>query len=235
VNVPPVVLLPGMMLDRQLFAAQLEALSGVTEAFVGDITRFDSIDAIAEDVLARAPARFALIGLSMGGIVALEIWRRARDRITHLGLLDTTPHVDRPDRQALRLEQIAAVETGGLHELVVDSLKPRYLAPKNRGDTRLLQSILDMALALGPDVFRRQSLALRERRASVETLTTVDCPALVLCGREDELCPPEIHAAMASAMPRADLIVLAECGHLSPMEEPHAVNEALRRLLVRPS
>ena len=234
-NVPPVVLLPGMMLDRQLFAAQLKALSGVTEAFVGDITRFDSIDAIAADVLARAPARFALIGLSMGGIVALEIWRRARDRITHLGLLDTTPHVDRPDRQALRLEQIAAVDNGGLRELVVDSLKPRYLAPKNRGDKRLLQSIVDMALALGPDVFRRQSLALRERRASVETLTTVDCPALVLCGREDELCPPEIHAAMASAMPRADLIVLAECGHLSTMEEPDAVNDALRRLLRRSS
>lgn len=223
------------MLDRQLFAAQLKALSGVTEAFVGDITRFDSIDAIAADVLARAPARFALIGLSMGGIVALEIWRRARDRITHLGLLDTTPHVDRPDRQALRLEQIAAVDNGGLRELVVDSLKPRYLAPKNRGDKRLLQSIVDMALALGPDVFRRQSLALRERRASVETLTTVDCPALVLCGREDELCPPEIHAAMASAMPRADLIVLAECGHLSTMEEPDAVNDALRRLLRRSS
>ena len=223
------------MLDRRLFAAQLEALSGVTEAFVGDITRSDSIDCIAADVLAHAPSRFALVGLSMGGIVALEIWRRARDRITHFGLLDTTPHVDRPDRRALRLEQIAAVETNGLRELVVDSLKPRYLASKNRGDKRMLRSILDMALALGPDVFRRQSIALRERRASVETLTTIDCPALVLCGREDELCPPEIHASMASAMPRADLIVLAECGHLSTMEEPEAVNDALRRLLGRSS
>ena len=232
---PPVVLLPGMMLDRRMYHGQLAGLSGAPGVLVGDLTGSDTIEALADDVLAAAPARFALVGLSMGGIVAFEIWRRARERVTHLALLDTTPHPDKPQRRALRLEQIAKVETGRLRDVLVESMKPLYLARRNRGNRRLLQSIVDQALALGPDVFRRQSLALRDRVDSTATLPTIDCPALVLCGREDELCPVEWHSAMAAAIPRADLVVLAECGHLSTMEEPGAVTAALKRLLRRPA
>jgi pimeloyl-ACP methyl ester carboxylesterase len=170
----------------------------------------------------------------MGGIVALEIWRQASERVTHLALLDTTCYADRPERRELRLEQIARVETGGLRE-VTASLKPLYLSNRNRNDSGLLQAILDMGLSLGADVFRRQSLALRDRRDNSETLPTIDCPALVLCGREDQLCPVEWHAMMANAIPHADLVVLADCGHLSAMEEPEAVTAALQRLLRRSS
>jgi pimeloyl-ACP methyl ester carboxylesterase len=169
----------------------------------------------------------------MGGIVAFEIWRRAGDRVTHLALLDTTPYTDAPERQEVRLEQIAMAEAGKLRELMVTSMKPLYLARKNRGNRRLVKRILDMALTAGPEVFRRQSLALRNRPASTATLATITCPALVLCGREDALCPVDVHATMAAAMPRADLQVLADCGHLSTMEEPAAVATALRRLLRR--
>jgi pimeloyl-ACP methyl ester carboxylesterase len=228
---PPVVLLPGMMLDRRMYAGQLAALG--REPIVGDLTGADSVAGLAEQVLAAAPPRFALVGLSMGGIVAFEIWRLARERISHLALLDTTPYPDKPQRRELRLEQIAKVESGRLQDVLIESMKPLYLARRNRGNRRLLRSIVDQALALGPDVFRRQSLALRDRPSSVDTVPTIDCPALVLCGREDELCPVEWHAAMATAMPDADLVVLAGCGHLSTMEEPGAVTAALKRLLRR--
>ncbi len=230
---PPVVLLPGMMLDRRMYAGQVTSLSSATEVSVADLSGHDSIAAMAAHVLAAAPARFALVGLSMGGSVALELWRRARDRITHLALLDTTPHEDRADRRELRLEQIARAETGGLKDLLVDSLKPRYLARRNRGNRRLLTSIVDQGLALGPDVFRRQSLALRDRGSSVDLLPSIDCPSLVLCGREDELCSVDVHVRMADAMPKADLVVLADCGHLSTMEAPGTVTAALKRLLRR--
>ncbi len=232
-DLPPLLLLPGMMLDRRLYTAQRAGLSDATEVLIGDITQSDTIEGIANDVLSDAPRRFALAGLSMGGIVALEIWRRTPDRITHLALLDTTPYADRPDRREMRLEQIAIVEQGNLRQVLVESMKPLYLARKHRGDARLLKRILAMALALGPEVFRRQSLALRDRSDSTATLRTIDCPALVLCGREDALCPVELHATMAEAIPRADLQVLAECGHLSAMEEPAAVTAALRCLLKR--
>jgi pimeloyl-ACP methyl ester carboxylesterase len=232
-DTPPVLLLPGMMLDRRLYSSQKAALSAANQVIIGDITRSDTIEGIARDVLRGAPPRFALVGLSMGGIVALEIWRLTPERVTHLALLDTTPYADQPGRREIRLEQIAAVERGNLRRLLVESMKPLYLATKHRGNARLLKRILAMALALGPEVFRRQSLALRNRSDRTETLRTIDCPALILCGREDSLCPVEFHCAMAEAIPRADLQVLAECGHLSAMEQPEAVTAALRRLLER--
>ena len=234
-SVPPVLLLPGMMLDGRVYAGQLTSLARLTEVIVGDITRSATVGAIADDVLRSAPPHFALVGLSMGGIVAFEIWRRAGHRVTHLALLDTTPYGDHPERQALRLQQIAMAERGKLRDVLVDSMKPLYLANKNRGNAHLLRRIVDMALAAGPDVFTRQSLALSSRPESTETLGTISCPSLVLCGREDALCPVAFHTTMASAMPAAELQVLAECGHLSTMEEPAAVRVALHRLLRRTS
>jgi pimeloyl-ACP methyl ester carboxylesterase len=222
-----------MMLDARVYAAQVAALSTSAHVAVADLSKDDTIDGLADRVLAGAPSRFALVGLSMGGIVALAMWRRAPERISHLALLDTTPYADRPARQALRLEEIARVEAGHLRDVLVDSMKPRYLARRHRTNRALLQSIVDQALALGPDVFRRQSLALRERPDSVATLATIDCPSVVLCGREDELCPVESHVTMAASMPRADLTVLSGCGHLAPMEEPKAVTAALGHLLRR--
>ncbi len=228
-----VLLLPGMMLDARLFAGQIAGLSARAQVAVPDLGPGDTIGAIAEQLLSAAPARFALVGLSMGGIVALELWRRVPDRITHLGLLDTTPYADTEQRRAGRLEQMAAVESGRLREVVLESMLPLYLAARNRTDRRLLRSIVEQALTLGPEAFRRQSLALRDRCDSFATLPTIDRPSLVLCGREDQLCPLDHHVAMAKAMPTADLVVLANCGHLSPMEDPVAVNGAIERLLAR--
>lgn len=229
----PVVLIPGMMLDARMYASQVSALSEAFHVQVADITQFDSIEALAQDVLTRAPSRFALVGLSMGGIVAFEIYRQSHERITHLALLDTTPQADRPERGPLRLEQMAAVERGELARVLRTSMKPLYLAARNRTRSELLASILEMGLDLGPDTFCKQSIALRNRRDARDVLASIACPSLVLCGREDQLCPVDVHVEMAAAMPRADLVVLAETGHLSTMEEPAAVSTALQLLLRR--
>jgi pimeloyl-ACP methyl ester carboxylesterase len=228
------LLLPGMMLDGRMYSHQLEYFSAHYQTLVGDITRSSSIAQLASDVLQDAPPRFALAGLSMGGIVAFEIWRQAPERVTHLGLLDTTYLADRPERRELRLEQMAQVELGALRE-VTASLKPLYLSRKNRQNLQLLQVILDMGLNLGAAVFQRQATALKDRSDSLATLSSIDCPVLVLCGREDQLCPVDVHVTMANAIPQAELVVLADCGHLSAMEEPEAVTGALQRLLRRPS
>lgn len=231
----PVLLLPGMMLDADVYAAQRAALRRRGPVLEGDLTGAGSIGELAARLLERAPERFAVVGLSLGGIVALELWRRARARITHLALLDTTPHAETAERAQGRSGEIAMAERGGLRELLTESFKPRYLAPKHRRNRTLLRRILDMGLRAGPTVFRDQSIALRDRPDSNATLSSIDCPSLVLCGREDVLCPPEWHARMALAMPRADLVVLADCGHLAPMEAPRAVTHALLRLLRRDS
>jgi pimeloyl-ACP methyl ester carboxylesterase len=223
-----------MMLDARAFEGQIEALAHRVRVTVPGLGPGATIGAMAEGLLAGAPARFALAGLSMGGIVAMEMWRRAPQRITHLALLDTTPYPDTAQRGAVRLEQIARVDAGDLHA-VVESMTPLYLGRHHQTDQGLRRSILKQGLKLGPETFRRQSLALRDRCDCVATLPTIDCPSLVLCGREDELCPVGYHTMMATAMPRADLVVLAECGHLSTMEEPAAVADALARLLDRPA
>lgn len=235
VDVRGIVILPGMMLDGRAFPGLSERLRGYGDVIVGDLTQDNSIATMAARVLASAPARFAVIGLSMGGIVALELWRRARARISHLALLDTTPYADRADRRELRRQQMQEVETGRLREVVVDSLKPRYLAGQHRSNRDLLARILDMALELGPAVFRRQSEALMNRVDSNTTLPAIDCPALVLCGGEDELCSPAVHEHMARTIPRAELVVLPDCGHLSPLESPAEVATAICRLLERRS
>lgn len=227
-----VLFIPGMMLDGRMYGAQIAAMAAQHAATVADISRASSIAAMARDALDAAPERFALVGLSLGGIVALEIQRQAGERVTHLALLDTTPHADLPGRGAMRLEQLAAVARGELAR-VLEASNPQYLADRNRGDRTLLESILDMGLALGPEVFRRQSLALKDRGERRGLLGAISCPVLVLCGREDRLCPVQVHLDMADQIPRADLVVLAETGHLSPMENPAAVTAALLHLLGR--
>jgi pimeloyl-ACP methyl ester carboxylesterase len=229
----PVLFIPGMMLDQRMYSAQAAALSAGYPVVVADITRSDSIEALASDVLCDAPPRFALVGLSMGAIVGLEVYQRARERITHLALLDTTAFADRPERRGVREEQMAAAARGALAGVLKDEMKPMYVAKRHRTNADLLDRILEMGIDLGPDVFRRQSIALRDRRDYSAMLGSVDCPALVLCGREDQLCPVSLHCDLAAAIARADLVVLAETGHLSAMEEPAGVTAALAHLLRR--
>ncbi len=221
------VLLPGMMCDASLWAQQLKALSDHYSVTVGDIGGAETIAGIAEQVLARAPSSFSLAGLSMGGIVALEMWRRAPQRIERLALLDTNFRADTPERREMRNRQLASASAGGLEALLREELKPNYLADCHRRNTALLDEVLAMGLKLGPEVFRRQSLALRDRPDSSDTLRAISCPTLVLCGDEDRLCTPDLHREMARQIPGATLHVVAQCGHLCTMEQPDQVNEAL--------
>jgi pimeloyl-ACP methyl ester carboxylesterase len=226
-----VLLLPGMMCDARQWAEQEASLSQAV--YHADTSKHDSMTEMARSVLQDAPDQFAMVGLSMGGILAFEIWRQASDRVSHLALLDTNPHAESPERQTMRLEQIAAAASGRLRELATESLKPLYLAKAHREDEKLLATILDMVVDLGPDVFRSQSLALRGRIDSVPTLPSITCPTLVMCGDEDMLCPVTYHELMAAEIPNAQLTVIENCGHLSSLEQPQAVTSALNKLFAQ--
>lgn len=221
------VMLPGMMCDQRMWAAQLAALSGQVDISVGDITGFESMAEIAASVLEQAPEKFALAGLSMGGIVAMEMWRQQPQRIQRLALLDTNFRADAPHRQEMRDRQILEARQGNLQTLLCDELKPNYLALEHRDNLQLLDELLQMGMDLGEEVFVRQSLALRNRIDSSASLATINCPTLILCGDEDLLCPPEIHREMAALIKGARLDVVPSCGHLSTMEQSDYVNAAL--------
>jgi pimeloyl-ACP methyl ester carboxylesterase len=225
VPVTPVVLLPGMMCDSRLWGPVMGAFSG-RAVLHAPLTEADTIAGLAEAVLALAPPRFAVAGLSMGGIVAMEMVHQAPGRIERLALLDTNPLAERPEVQARRQPQIARVEAGGLAGVMRDELKPNYLADPD--NLALLDLCLEMALSLGPAVFGRQSRALRDRADRQKALAAFAGPALVLTGAEDRLCPRDRHELMHALMPQSRLVVVAAAGHLPPLEQPAATAAALR-------
>lgn len=225
----PLVLLPGMMCDGRLFAPQIAAL-GRRVVQVSPVTEADTVEALAAEVLAHAPPQFALAGLSMGGIVAMEIVRQAPDRVERLALLDTNPRAELPEVQAGRGPQIARALAGGLASVMRDEMKPNYLAP-GPGFARILDLCMAMALDLGPQVFARQSVALRDRPDQRDTLRGYRRPALVLMGEHDRLCPRERHDLMHALMPHSTLEIIPEAGHLPTLENPLATNAALMRWL----
>ena len=226
-----IVFVPGMMCDRRLWRHQVEALTPDYQIHFAQMCESSSIEAIAGDILAQAPPKFALAGLSMGAIVAFEMWRQAPERIERIALLDTNHKADAPEGYAIRNRQIEQVQAGQLETVLKDELKPNYLAQIHKNNSQLLEEVLAMGMELGAEVFVRQSIALRDRMDSSATLATITCPVSIICGDEDRLCAVSLHEAMAVAIPHAELVVVEHCGHLSTLEQPVVVNNALKHWL----
>ncbi|MBL8582921.1 MAG: alpha/beta fold hydrolase [Rhizobiaceae bacterium] len=229
----PLVLIPGMMCDWRLFAPQLEAL-GRRPVLLAAPTKHDTMEGLAAAILAFAPPRFALAGLSMGGIVAMEMLHQAPERIERLALLDTNPRAEAPEVQARRIPQIEKAMSGRLRAVLRDEMKPNYLA--NGPDRqRILDLCMEMAIVLGPEVFARQSRALAGRHDRQAALAAYRGPALVLMGVEDRLCPRDRHELMHSLMPQSRFVVVEDAGHLPTLEQPDAVTRELLAWLEQPA
>lgn len=229
-DVGDLILLPGMMCDARLFAPQIAVLQDSMRILVPLPVSAPNMAQLAAEVLADAPDRFALGGVSMGGILAMEIIRQAPQRVTHLALIDTNPFAERDEIKARRTPQMDAVRDGRLAAVMRDEMKPSYFT--HRADNAdLLDLTMAMATDLGPDAFIAQSLALRDRPDYEATLRHVTCSTLILCGRHDQLCPVERHEAMKAMIPHARLCIVEEAGHLPTIETPGIVTTALQELL----
>ena len=225
----PLVLIPGMMCDARMWGGIPAALHPRPIAHMIP-TDADSMAELARRLLRDAPPRFALAGLSMGGILAMEVLAQAPHRVERLAVLDTNPRAELPDVQARRRPQIVRAMTGGLRSVIRDEMKPNYLA-RGPGKKGILDLCLDMALSLGPEVFARQSLALRDRNDRQDALAAFKGPALVLMGVEDRLCPRDRHELMHALMPQSRLVIVEGAGHLPTLERPIETTSALRRWL----
>jgi len=169
----------------------------------------------------------------MGGNVAFDIFRQAPERLAALILIGTLPDPDTPAKRSDRLRQIGRARVGELEAMVLEELKPNYLAAQSRADRGLMKEIVEMARRLGKDVFERQSHALMGRSDSRPTLPTIDCPVVIIAGENDVLCPPEIQRAMHAAIPHSALHLLPDCGHLPTLEKPGRVNEIIDGMLAQ--
>lgn len=222
----PLLLVPGLITSPRLYTGQLPALWRFGPVTVADNTHSDTIEGAASGILATAPPRFALAGLSMGGYIALEIMRQAPDRVARLALLDTSARPDTPAQRERREGQIARTRAGRFAEIPGEQW-PLLVHPGSLEDQRLRKIVELMAWETGPDAFIRQQRAIMSRPDSRPHLAAIRCPALVLVGDRDQLTPPELAAEMADGIAGARLVVVPGSGHLSAIEQPDLVTAAL--------
>jgi len=225
------LLLPGLACDGDVWDGVLRALGEQARCVVPLYSEERSLDAMAERVLAMAPPIFGLVGHSMGGRVALEVVRRAPERVERLALLDTGY---RPlakgsagaDERARRYALLALARKRGMRAMAEDWVRP-MVHPSRLVDRNLIEAIVAMIARQSPAQYEGQIEALLARPDATALLRTIGCPTLVLCGREDAWSTLDQHEEMAALIPAARLSVVESCGHMAPMERPEAVAAAL--------
>jgi len=226
----PLVLVPGLLCSARVYAPQIAALWPFGPVTVADHRRDDTMAAIAARILANAPPRFALAGLSMGGYIAFAMMRQAPQRIAKLALLDTSARPDMPEQTAEREKFISMSEAGQFAD-VAAVLTLRYLHRNRHSDETLKAIIRDMAAENGTETFVRHLRAIMSRPDSRPLLAAIRCPTLVLVGDGDELLPPALAKEIAAGIPGARLVIVPDCGHLCTLEKPEPVNAALAEWL----
>lgn len=227
----PLLLIPGLNCTARLYSGQVAALGARRAVMVADHTGADTMAAIAGLILANAPPRFALAGLSMGGYLAFEIWRQAPERVTRLALLDTQARPDTDEAKEMRWRTVDVARDR--FEAIPDLQIPRLLADENLANTSLTDTIRQMSIETGQEAFIRQMKAIIHRVDSRPTLPSITVPTLVLVGAGDKITPPDLAIEMADGIEGAELVVLAGAGHLPTIEVPDAVTGALTRWLAR--
>jgi pimeloyl-ACP methyl ester carboxylesterase len=230
----PLFLLPGLLGDADVWAAQIEALGGRRRVVSAEFLDPPSMEGMARAVLSFAPRRFALAGHSMGGRVAMEVVRLAPERVERLALLDTGAHAVRPGEDESRGALVEFARREGMQALVERWL-PLMVGDAGRADPALMARLEAMIHRGDPELFARQQAALLTRPDAEAHLSGIRCPTALIVGRQDGWSSPEQHEAIAALIPGATLTVIEDCGHMAPMERPGAVTDALARWLERES
>ncbi|WP_349358404.1 alpha/beta fold hydrolase [Stappia sp.] len=223
----PLILVPGLLCTADLFAAQIAALGSGRDVTVADHGRDTTLAAIAERLLAVGPERFALAGLSMGGYVAMEVMRRAPDRVTRLMLMDTTARPDTAEQTETR-HQLMDQARVGRFDRILPALYPRFVHERRLDDRALRAAVARMAADTGADAFIRQQQAIIARPDARPHLPAIACPTTIVVGDGDRLTPPDLAREMRDLIPGSRLEIVPDCGHLAPLEAPQRVAALMR-------
>lgn len=226
----PLILLCGLLCDETIWADVPNRLAGVADVRIMSFGGCSSIGGMADKVLAAAPRHFAVAGHSMGGRVALEVWRRAQERVAALGLLNTGVHPTRDAEYDSRSLLVRIARTHGMAALAAEWLPPMMGASPAR-IAELMPSLTAMVERSTPDSFAGQINALLTRPDARAVLPTIDVPTLLLSGTNDTWSSLSQHADMQRSVPHATLVEIAGAGHMAPIERPDAVARALKAWL----
>ncbi len=235
---PPLLLVPGVLCSPRLFAAQVAAFEGQADIVVPDWRRaplsiWDNWQSAARWVVDQMPAeKFALAGLSLGGMLAVEIMQFAADRVTKLALLDTGMRSQNEAERAVRRARIR-LATEGHFELVLGMQMTRFIPAYRLPDKALVDEVLTMCGEIGVEIYKRQEELAAIRVDRRPDLPRIRCPTVVVCGRDDAATPLFLSEEIAQAIPAASLAVIEQCGHLVTMEKPEETNLILKTWLER--
>ena len=224
------VLIPGLVCDEQVWRHQAEFLSDIAEIIIPPVVKSSTMFGLAEEVLAISAETFAVAGFSMGGYVAMEMYRQAPERISRLALLDTTARDDTRIKAEARINAIQACEDGKF-ENVIDGMISILLHPVHQ-KTPLSEIVPRMAGRVGSEAFVRRHRAMQSRQDSRDLISSCNIPVRAICGRQDAMCSVEEHEEMANLAKYGRLSVIEECGHMTVLERPHAATALLRDWLI---
>lgn len=227
---PPVVLITGQLLTAEVWAPQIEPLSGNYDLSFADHGRDDSIAGMAKRLLQEAPPSFHLVAHAMGGFVAFEAMRLDPRRIRSLVLMSTLASADTPTQTARRMAYLELVEKGRF-ETIVEERIPILVHPSRTEDETLLNAIRRMATDTGASRFRAQQRAIMGRRDSRPMLPHINVPVLIMHGVDDRITTAEHQHEMLSNIPGARLSTIEASGHLMTLEKPSTTSRILKEWL----
>lgn len=231
----PLLLLPGLMNDERVWSPLLPALGAARQVHIAPTHLHGSLEDSAREAVGAMPVgQFAVAGFSLGGYVALEVCRQAKERIAGLALLDTGARTDAEEAKQVRTRMVQAMGSGtATLDQIAAGFAARVVHNSHLNDSSLLALLADMAKAVGSDGFARQQQAAMNRVDSRDLLKELQVPALVLCGREDQVTPLGLSEEMDDLLPDAELVIVETSGHMTTLEQPDAVATAMVRWLER--
>ena len=227
---PTILLLPGLLCDASVWTAQIEALRPHAQVLVADFSQHDSLEAMARSALAMAEGPIIAIGHSMGARVAMEMVHLAPERIRKLVLIDTGIDSRREGEEAKRQVLVDLAFAEGMGALA-DRWLPPMVHVDRVEDVALLAPLKEMVMRATPEQHQRQIRALLNRPNLLPRLADITCPTLVMVGRQDRWSPLAQHEEMAARIPNAELVVIEDSGHMTLLEQPEQVSNALLRWL----
>lgn len=224
----PLVFLPGMMCDVRVFLPQITKLSRNFPIHVASLSEGNTIEELSKNVLENTPPRFSLVGSSLGGMVAMDMLRRAPDRIEKAVLISVSALAETPAQAADREELIVQARSGRLADAIAQTYSATHLAPGPQRMT-LMNELTEMAASLGPQVYLSQSRAMQRRPDQQASVRKTSVPTCLICGEHDDVTPPKHHAFIADLMGESELHILPDAGHMPTLESPDSVTEILEK------
>ena len=228
----PLVFIPGMMCDSRLFQPQINEFSKQYMVCAAPASSSDTIENISSEILRYLPTKFTLIGLSMGGILAMEIIKKVPERVMKIVLMDTNYKSETAEIKSRRLPQIKLANEGRLEDIMCQQIQNNYLRTDKKNQ-EIFDLCLSMATDLGKEIFINQSKALATRKDYKSTLKNIKVPSLIICGEYDRLCPIKVHIEMESLIENSTLEIIPDAAHLPTLEQPVYLNKIIGKWLLQ--